>query len=1003
MAKRLLGASILAFVLSFSMSGEALAQGTGTIAGTVVDSTSGAPLPGVNVVIVGTQQGAASDAEGRFEISSIQPGTYDVKTSFIGYEEEIRRGVSVSAGETTTLDFSLDRGQMGLDEVVVVGYGTQERQEVTGSIGSIEDIDEKAESGTYTSVGQLLQGQEPGLQANIATDADGRTGLQVRGTTSLRASNYPLIVTDGTPFYGDFADLNPNNIKSIDVLKGASAAAAYGASAANGVIEIRTKQGSGASKPTVSFEASTQLATPGRVVEPYSPDDYVRYRAAYLRSQNPDEADEFTPPDGTLKDEAFLQRLGLRSNEIQNYLDGNTIDWWDQVNRDAALRQQYDVSISGNPENFSYYTSVGYTANEAQVIGDRFETIRARLNLSAEPTDWIEVGINSRYARRDEGFLGASLGEAYEVSPLGNKFNEDGSLAFYPHDDRQAENPFLFLSRTGRELENLNHNLNGTLFGDFSLPYGFSFRTSWNSDYQISHSYFFNPSLRPLAGANARASRSESNDHRWHFTNRLTWEQTFGEAHEVEATLLYQVEARNSRYTGANNEGFALETLSFSNLEGGQDPRVSSYDRHSSATGAMARVHYGLLNRYLITATYRRDGYSAFGTENPFAYFPSLSVGWRAAEEPFLDVDAINNLKLRLSWGVNGNRSIGTYSALQRLSTNKYQYGGQTVTGIYANNLANEGLQWEETTQYNAGLDFGLFAGRVSGTVDAYYSVTENLILNRSLPDVTSFPSITTNLGQVDNRGIEVSLSTVNLSTETYNWESTLNFSLNRNEIVELYGKGNDDIPNRWFLGKSLYRVWEYETQGIYGVDDADQAEIYGKEPGDFRLLDVNGDSTLTPREDKTFQGYYEPRYRVSLRNQFTYENFTLSAFLNAHIGQDRIHNWHQHTGYKYGRMNRPDYPYWTREDPKENWARLGSDTSPGFNYWEDATFVRLQNLSLSYQVPSDIAGQITAQNINVYINAQNVATLTGYDGNDPETGGVKTPRLYSIGLNMTF
>jgi hypothetical protein len=186
-------------------------------------------------------------------------------------------------------------------------------------------------------------------------------------------------------------------------------------------------------------------------------------------------------------------------------------------------------------------------------------------------------------------------------------------------------------------------------------------------------------------------------------------------------------------------------------------------------------------------------------------------------------------------------------------------------------------------------------------------------------------------------------------------------------------------------------------------MDDTDQAEIYGKEPGDFRLLDVNGDSTLTPREDKTFQGYYEPRYRVSLRNQFTYENFTLSAFLNAHIGQDRIHNWHKHTGYKYGRMNRPDYPYWTREDPKENWARLGSDTSPGFNYWEDATFVRLQNLSLSYQVPSDIAGQVTAQNINVYINAQNVAMLTGYDGDDPETGSVNTPRLYSIGLNMTF
>jgi len=1002
MSHRPLSVSILAVLFSVCAPMGSLAQNTGTIAGTVIDSTSGDALPGVNVVVVDTQTGAATSPQGRFEID-IQPGTYDLRTSFLGYEEEVRRSVEVDAGQTTTVDFALTRGQMGLDEVVVVGYGTQERQDVTASIGSIEEVDEIAESGTFTTVGQLLQGQEPGLQAGIATTADGRTSFQVRGLTSLSAGTDPLIVTDGTPFYGDLADINPNNIESVDVLKGASAAAAYGASAANGVIEIRTKQGTGTSKPTVSFNASTQLATSGQVVEPYGPEEYVRYKAAHLRSQNPADAAEFTPPDGTVRDQEFLQRIGLEPNEIQNFLDGNTVDWWDQVNRSAALRQQYNVSVSGNPENFQYYTSVGYTANEAQVIGDRFETIRARLNLSAEPTDWIEVGINSRYSRRDEGFLGASLGEAFDVSPLGGKFNEDGSLTFFPHNDKLAINPFLFLSRTGRDLEALNHNLNGTLFGELSLPYGFSFRTSWNSDYQLNQTYFFNPSLEPLAGANAEAERSESNDHRWHFTNRLTWNRTFADMHEVEATLLYQVEARNFRSTVAENDGFALETLGFGNLGGGENPTVSSNDLRSTATGAMARVHYGLLDRYLLTATYRRDGYSAFGTENPFAYFPSVSLGWRASEESFLDLESINNLKLRLSWGVNGNRSIGTYSALQRLSTNNYQYEGQTVTGIFAENLPNRGLQWEETTQYNVGLDFGLFQGRVSGAIDAYYSVTENLILNRTLPDVTSFPNITTNLGQVDNRGIEVSLSTVNVSTETYNWESTLNFSLNRNEIVELFGDGEDNFENQWFLGKSIHRIWDYETQGIYGMDDAEEAEIYGKEPGDFRLRDVNGDSTLTPREDKTFQGYTEPRYRVSMRNQFTYQNFTLSAFLNAHIGWDRSHGWHKHTGFAYGRFNRPNYPYWTRENPNEEFARLGSDTRPGFNYWENATFVRLQNLSLSYQVPSGLASRVAAQNINVYLNAQNVAVITGYDGNDPETGSLTTPRLYSIGLNMTF
>ncbi|HLR32061.1 MAG TPA: SusC/RagA family TonB-linked outer membrane protein, partial [Fodinibius sp.] len=904
-----------------------------------------------------------------------------------------------------SLDVALQPQAVMGEEMVVVGYGTQRREDVTSSIASI-DVAEVIESKSITNISQLLQGRVPGLQVGIATTAEGQTNLQVRGVTSLTAGNDPLIVVDGVPFYGNLADLNPNSIQNIDVLKGASAAAAYGASAANGVIEVTTKQRGNTSKPSITFRASTQLATPGRVVEPYNADEYVKYKADYLRTNNPENADKFTPPNGDFKDKAFLEKIGLEPYEIQNYLNGNTINWWDQVNRERALRQKYDVGIGGDTGDFQYYASLGYLNNEAQAVGGKYETVRTRLNISGEPTDWLKIGINSNYARRNESFLGASLERAFDVSPIGKKYQEDGSLEPYPHGDNRAYNPLIYTKESGRKREDISHNINGTLFAKIDLPYKLSFKTSWNSNFRLNHTYSFDPSIQPLAGATANASRSESNDHHWFFTNQLTWNQAFGGIHDVEATLLYQAEARNYRSTTARNEGFALESLGFGNLGGGEDPSVSSSDLRSTGTGAMARIHYRFKDRYLATVTYRRDGYSAFGTQNPYAYFPSASVGWRLSDEPFFDFDMVNNLKLRLSWGVNGNRDIGVYSPLQRLNTNNYQYEGQTVTGIYASNLPNKGLQWEETTQYNIGVDFSLFDDRLSGTIDTYYSSTENLILDRSLPDITSFPSITTNLGQVDNRGIEVSVSTVNISTKHSSWGSTVNFSLNRNEIVELYGNGEDDVTNEWFLGESIHRIWDYKTMGVYQQKDVQEAAEYNKRPGDFRIKDVNDDGTYTPLDDKVFLGYTEPRYRVSLQNQFSYKQFTVSALLNSWIGYKRSNIWRTHAGdgaWQYGRFNRPDYPYWTPENPTNEWARLGSTYRPSFNYWEDATFIRLQNLSVSYQLPKAVVKQITARSVRVFFNAQNVATITGYSGNDPETGSLNTPRLYSLGINVKF
>ena len=1006
-------------VLLLCSPGDAQAQDTGAITGTVTETPSGSPLPGVNVLIEGTSQGASTDAQGVYRIEGVEPGTYTVVASFIGYGNESQEGVVVEAGGDAVADIQMQQSVSGLDEVVVVGYGTQQRRDLTGSISSI-DAAGQVETQTVTNVEQLLQGRVPGLNAGVATQPDGNTNLQVRGQNSIEAGTSPLIVLDGATYFGSLSDINPSDIQSIDVLKGASAAAVYGASAASGVIEVTTKTGT-SPEPTINFKSSVGVATVGQDVQPFGPDDYIEYRRVRRQASDPDQPEYYysdprdLPSEITLEEwralgsatgdpvEIFLGRVGLAANEIQNYMEGNTIDWYDQVYRDAALRQDYNLSISGNPEAVSYYLSLGYADNKGQLVGDRFRTVRARANVSSSVTDWLDVGLQSQYSNRDQGTLPADLSSARAVSPLGDKYEEDGTLLWNPHGDGNAQNPFLWTEQAGRRRDWRESRLFATLDAEVDLPLGLNFQVQWNNDLSNRRAYLFNPSTTPLGEPAGNAEREERSNYRWQVNNILSWEKTFAGIHAFETTLLYNVEADNVYLTTADNSQFPLETLGYGGLDLGISPGTSVDDARTTGTGALGRLNYRLLDRYLLTLSYRRDGYSAFGQSRPYAYFPSAAFAWRLSEEPFFDVDAISNLKLRFSWGKNGNRDIGTYRALQRLNINKYISGTETISGVESDNLANRDLQWETTTQYNVGLDFGLLEGRLSGSVDAYYMSTENLLLNRSLPEITGYANVISNLGEVVNRGIELSLTSSNVQRETLAWNSSLTFSLNRNEIKALYGDGEDDRTNNWFIGHSLSEIYDYEILGVWQEDQAELAAEYGKEPGDFRLRDVNGDGTLTPVEDKVFQGYTDPRFRVSVGNDVRFRSFTASALLTGHIGQYAAHNVHLHTGYTYGRWNQLDYPYWTSGNPVNEWARLASNgDNPGFSYYERTTFVRLQNLSLAYQLPESLSGPVQADNIRVFLNAQNVMELTSFDGSDPETQTM-TPRVYTLGVNMTF
>lgn len=427
------------------------------------------------------------------------------------------------------------------------------------------------------------------------------------------------------------------------------------------------------------------------------------------------------------------------------------------------------------------------------------------------------------------------------------------------------------------------------------------------------------------------------------------------------------------------------------------------------------------MDRYLFTASFRRDGYSAFGSNNPYANFPAFAFGWRMSEERFIKPVAwIDNLKLRLSWGINGNRSIGRYAALANLDSEKYLHNGSTVIGIYATRLPNEDLKWEKTEAYNIGLDFSFWGNRLNGTIEGYYMSTKDLLLTRSLPDIIGFSGVTANLGEVRNKGFEVSLNSVNINQKNFKWSSSLIASLNRNEIAHLYGEtvdvldkdGNvigqredDDIQNGWYIGHALDEIYDYKILGVWQENEREEAAKYGKEPGDFKIWDVNNDGEYLPEDDKVFQGYKRPRFSFGIGNTMEFfKCVDFSFFIRSDLGHKSSNSHYAHpTDYYYDRVNAYKYDYWTPENPTNEFARLGSNTkSPSFKVYKNRSFARLQEVSLAYRIPNKTASKWSLSNARIYVNISNPFLITGWDYWDPESLS-PAPRTFTFGINFSL
>lgn len=1044
---------LMLFVLLFSIYG--YSQSGFTVTGTITDE-AGLPLPGASIVEKGTTNGVSTDFDGNYTIE-VANQNVTLLISYIGYGEK-----EVPLNGQAEVSVGLEQSASTLDEVVVVGYGSSKKKDLTGAITQLDAT--KVSNQSTNSVTDVLRSNVAGLSVGFSNSPSGVSNIQIRGNNSLAADASPLIVVDGFIFNGSLADIAPQDIAKLDVLKDASSAAVYGARGANGVIIVTTKRGT-SDKPTITINTSVGVAVDGSQERPYSASEFADWRIDVFKSSRGEQArqnpgifdnpnnlpnglsvEDWLAYDGGQGDpqRVWLNRIGFQDVEVRNFLEGNSIDWYERINQ-TGFRNEFNTSISGRNGGLNYYWSIGRTDNEGITVGEEFEAVRSRLNLDAKVTDWLTVGMNTQFANtnidpdvtnpdgsaRDQSIRADRL-QIERSSPWGSEFDADGNMRLSPQDDSGAGATNAFLRRMFSDRITQNNSFNSRVYAKVKLPLGFSYELGYVNRLEFQEYYDISFAASPANQVGA-AERENRKIYEWQLDNILRWNKTI-DKHIFDFTFLVYAEKFNSFRTNARANTFApSDALGFSSLERGTVQTVESEDVTSTGDAYMTRIGYSFDSKYLFSAVLRRDGFSAFGANNKRAYFPSVSAGWVISEENFFNSETINFLKFRASYGENGNRNIGRFASLSRLEAGNFlntDGNGQVIQVSTFNNssLENNDLRWERTRAFNAGLDFSLMDGKIEGAFEYYNSLTDDLLVERVLPSVTGFESVFTNLGEVQNSGFEFQVATQNYNKNNFQWNTNFNFSLNRNKINTLYGdldeNGNelDDLTEQLFIGEATDVIWGREAVGIWQVGQEAEAAEFGQEPGDFIVRDVNDDGVLDV-EDNVFQGHRTPRFRWGLSNSFTFlKNIDFSFEMYSNWGQKRLFNEARNKNGFIDRTNSIKTPYWTPENPTNDYSRLFSADGPStFNVYRDASFIRLSNVTLAYRFPTDWLEKIAVRNARLYINARNLAVWTkDWDFYDPEpvsiegrtrnddgnfTNNISQPtvRFFTVGLDITL
>lgn len=944
------------------------------VTGRVTDTRNN-PLPNVTVQEKGTSNGTSTKEHGTYSLNVSGENAVLVISS-VGFLDQ-----EVAVNGRHSIDVVLQENVADLNQVVVVGYGTQKKSDVTGSVVSVPKA--RLSELPVTNVYQAMQGSVAGLNItqNSSVPGSGAT-VTVRGINSINANRTPFIVVDGIPFSttgGNINDINSNDIASIEVLKDASAVAIYGTRGANGVILITTKRGA-SGKPVIRYNAYAGLENLGHKMKPNSPEGYVQKYADWWAQVNPTQAQAAVLPN---------------AYEIANYNAGNTVDWIKEVTQQGIL-QDHNLSVSGGTKDVKYYLSGEYLKQKGVVKGYQYRRLSIRSNLDVNLTDFLTVGTSLFFANNnyDGGRANFYLGAI--MSPYGTLRKTNGDYEIFPmNPELLYTNPLLglYTDRISR-----GNNLNGTFYVELKpaiIP-GLKYRANaaWSYLPRDSANYVGRKANDQLGTAIVMNAHNKN----WLFENIITYTKDW-QKHHIDFTGLYSAQRNDFFGSSTTGKGFVNDELSYKNLSAaatlsagylgyfnGADV-YGSYESRSTLISQMGRLNYNYDSRYLVTITARRDGYSAFGANtDKYGLFPSFAVGWNISNEKFmLPVSFVNNLKLRVSYGKSGNQAIDPNGTASTNASVRYPFNGvSTVGAVSTNTMGNRNLTWETTTGFNTGLDFSLLNNRIAGTIEVYSTRTNDILLKRNLPRATGYTTVWDNLGKLANNGFEVTLNTVNVKAGEFKWETMLNFSRNRNEIIDLYGDKKDDLGNRWFIGQPLSVVYDYVLEGVWQTGEDASSQDPGVQPGDLKFADKDGTKTITA-DDKRVLGSTLPKWIGGLTNTFHYKNWHLNIFIQTFQGAIK-NNVNLTWADEAGRMNTPaEIGYWTEDNKSNSRPSLRYTNSRGYGYASDNSYTRIKDATLSYTTPQRLLNKTGLGSLTFYLSGRNLYTFTDWVGWDPE------------------
>ncbi|MDX2415491.1 MAG: TonB-dependent receptor [Bacteroidales bacterium] len=1010
---------------------------TQNITGIITDS-EGIPLQGASIVIKGTYTGTISGSDGSYEMPNVSPESILV-ISYVGMTD-----LEILVGNQTIISTSLADDAIGLDEIVVIGYGTVKKSDLTGAVGSTSG-DELLERPT-SSVPQALSGKISGV--NVSQNSGrpgGQTRIRIRGNNSVSLDNAPLFVVDGVILVSTTAVaqngrlsglnggtspidyINPNDIESIEVLKDASATAIYGARGANGVVMVTTKRGS-KTGARVNYDSYYGVGQMARKVGVLNSEEFLMIEeVAY---QNAEKYDAVGWANGK-----YTDPVSKRTNPLLFDSNGKPLydtDWQDEVTQNP-FSQNHQLSFTGGGQKGSYGAFLGFTGEEGLMKESSMKRYSGRFVFDSEVTKWLKVGGSLAYNNQNEriihgSWVGRNMIEAIPIIPVKYPDGTWASNLDYPGMEG-GPNPV----QVGQEYENYlkTHTIIGDVFATITLAKGLELRSSLgiNSISQGTNEYAgrdLNFIGTPTIGY---AQKNSSQFFSWQFENYLTYTNRFAEIHSITGLLGLSWQQTQTENYNVRVNNFSDDFFSFNNLGAGS---VLVAPTSSAATEGInsyfGRVNYSLKDRYLITATGRVDGSSKFGANNRYAFFPSAALAWRMSEEDWLSgSSAISNLKLRASYGETGNSGIPAYASAANLSSNyNYTFGGTMMTGIGIGSLANSDLRWERTKQVDAGVEIGFLNGRISFEADVYRKETTDMLLNSPVPLSSGYATVYRNIGSMENKGLELSLNTVNVSKGNFSWSTFFNIAMNKNKVLALTG-GSDIFQSKTIIreGEPVNSFWGWIHEGTWGSDEAEEAAALNPTwvPGDIKLKDLNGDGAIN-NDDKDIIGNGLPKGYGSFINTVNYKGFEFVLDLQFMYGNDVMYITTRPQENRQGIANSLSTVLdgWTPDNQDTEIAQwrpvsAGYDNRDTDHMIQDGSFIRGRNLLLAYNFSSGVLNKLHLQKLRLYVSLQNFFLITKYQGYDPEAstnnvafnaGEVNfqqypRPRVYTVGLNVSF